>query len=1203
MKNILLLLSLCVVSFVQAQDTKYQGLLWEITGNGIEKPSYLYGTMHVSRKIAFNLDDIFFESLEKADMVAVESMPDNWLDNLFERGEIGYGGSITGNYDYYGNYRNNNFYSTAFKINFPDKKDIVRSLVGQSQLINGLLYRSEGLADFEEDTYLDMFIYQTGKRFNKETYSLEDNRESRDLVEKAMQNAQKKEIDEWFKKLTEKKNIRPFDLIQDAYRDRNIGLIDSVNRALYTNHYMEYMLFKRNVNMVDSMETLMRKGSLFTGVGAAHLPGENGMIDLLRKRGYTLRPLFSDQTPEGKKIKNKFEANFVNKKYETQTTGDGFITLNAPNKLYELYSEGGSVVISPDYDNGAYLAITRIYTYNLLRKPSEQLTENDLNKLLFEFIPGDITSKILLEKPYPGFDIENITKTGHHQHYQFYVTPLEIIIIKMDGKKEFVKNESAKVFSSIQFNTKEENRKVKSYFGGFELETKGYTIINNLQYRGDRFIQTYDEGSGNYAFFATTQLNDLTYIEEDSFELNYIMEQFCENMKTDLAPNGKYVPGVVPAFYGTALLDSSANKQLFLNTQLLGERYFLAGFLGDEKAAEAFFKNIKVQPFQKYETPFEERIDTSLFYTVNAPERIKVVSYPSYYEQEDKKNYEGFSKEQSYSLNSNEIVLVRLEKFHDWTMLDNIDSLWVNKERNMDKEQLKLKEKSIYEKDNAYYFEGLAVRDNSGRGIKFKYIQKNGSLYLLRALVHQGLEMSSFTDTFFKTFTPKDTIIGISPFEDKTPLFLAAIDAQDSILLEATDFIEFKNKDFETIKDIFLEKEFDEDWQFIKNVLFKEICRMDFEIVMPFLEKLYIDSYENSDYQIGVLNTLIQQKTKVTHQKAITLLQQDIPISNRGGSFLWSLLDSSKIANPLVPELLNFSNITYYKVDIQSIVAQLVTHGELSPKKYKSYKKQFLYEGKIELKREIGKERKTKNKNYYNYEEEETVEEGYYNYEEEAVEEGYYYSSSDDEELSRYIMLLYPFRKEKQIADFLNKAKSLQNNDIQMLFLMLQLKNKETVDRAIVQKMAENPKYHFEIFNLLKSCEALDLMADSLQSNLALIKTLLHDNLEYNQKLDTIYHLKTETMTVDNKLQTVHYFFRRTISENAYDSDEEENVQIIAILKNKDEEISPYNFYELTEELEDDDTEEKVIKKLSKRIQLRYRQRVNSYSSYSRFGF
>ncbi len=59
--------------FAQAAMSKnYPSLLWEITGNGLKKTSYLYGTMHVSDKVAFNLTDSFFVAIKSCDAVALE---------------------------------------------------------------------------------------------------------------------------------------------------------------------------------------------------------------------------------------------------------------------------------------------------------------------------------------------------------------------------------------------------------------------------------------------------------------------------------------------------------------------------------------------------------------------------------------------------------------------------------------------------------------------------------------------------------------------------------------------------------------------------------------------------------------------------------------------------------------------------------------------------------------------------------------------------------------------------------------------------------------------------------------------------------------------------------------------------------------------------------------------------------------------------
>ncbi len=71
MKKFLLLLTIGLLfSVTGSAQKKYQGLLWEISGNGMDAPSYLYGTMHVSNKLAFNVSDSFYLCLNKAEGIA-----------------------------------------------------------------------------------------------------------------------------------------------------------------------------------------------------------------------------------------------------------------------------------------------------------------------------------------------------------------------------------------------------------------------------------------------------------------------------------------------------------------------------------------------------------------------------------------------------------------------------------------------------------------------------------------------------------------------------------------------------------------------------------------------------------------------------------------------------------------------------------------------------------------------------------------------------------------------------------------------------------------------------------------------------------------------------------------------------------------------------------------------------------------------------
>src|SRR5262250_1075578 len=64
------------------EGKKYPALLWEITGNGLSRPSYLFGTMHVSSKMVFHLPDSFYLGIKSVDVVALETNPESWQEDL-----------------------------------------------------------------------------------------------------------------------------------------------------------------------------------------------------------------------------------------------------------------------------------------------------------------------------------------------------------------------------------------------------------------------------------------------------------------------------------------------------------------------------------------------------------------------------------------------------------------------------------------------------------------------------------------------------------------------------------------------------------------------------------------------------------------------------------------------------------------------------------------------------------------------------------------------------------------------------------------------------------------------------------------------------------------------------------------------------------------------------------------------------------------
>jgi hypothetical protein len=56
-------------------------------------------------------------------------------------------------------------------------------------------------------------------------------------------------------------------------------------------NFTDILLYNRNENWVEKLKTILPDRSVVVAVGAGHLPGERGVINLLRKAGFTVKPI------------------------------------------------------------------------------------------------------------------------------------------------------------------------------------------------------------------------------------------------------------------------------------------------------------------------------------------------------------------------------------------------------------------------------------------------------------------------------------------------------------------------------------------------------------------------------------------------------------------------------------------------------------------------------------------------------------------------------------------------------------------------------------------------------------------------------------------------------------------------------------------------------------------------------------------------
>jgi len=91
----------------------------------------------------------------------------------------------------------------------------------------------------------------------------------------------------------EKGGQQEFARMVDAYKRRDLtALGEQMNDAPDIAGYQDILLKDRNTNWVPVMEKAMAEKPSFFAVGAGHLPGKDGVIALLRKAGYQVKPVY-----------------------------------------------------------------------------------------------------------------------------------------------------------------------------------------------------------------------------------------------------------------------------------------------------------------------------------------------------------------------------------------------------------------------------------------------------------------------------------------------------------------------------------------------------------------------------------------------------------------------------------------------------------------------------------------------------------------------------------------------------------------------------------------------------------------------------------------------------------------------------------------------------------------------------------------------
>ena len=292
MKRLSLIIAVLAVALAsQAQ------LLWKVSGNGLGRPSYIFGTHHMApasmidqiagMNAAIDGCDIVVGEIEKDSLMSQESQMkmagfmiapvDSTLDKLYTPDEYAEVEKVF------------NKYFGAMGVKLAQMKSLKPNAIStQLQAMQAIKY----FPNFDANNLIDMAVQERANEAGRPSLGLETLQEQIDLLFNAPMTEQAKSLleacrqDEFFQ--VQSSALAEAYMHQDL--DKLMQVMTDATMGGDSEEAMEALIYSRNRNWAEKLEKMMPERACLVCVGAGHLPGAKGLLQILRDKGYTVEP-------------------------------------------------------------------------------------------------------------------------------------------------------------------------------------------------------------------------------------------------------------------------------------------------------------------------------------------------------------------------------------------------------------------------------------------------------------------------------------------------------------------------------------------------------------------------------------------------------------------------------------------------------------------------------------------------------------------------------------------------------------------------------------------------------------------------------------------------------------------------------------------------------------------------------------------------
>jgi uncharacterized protein YbaP (TraB family) len=263
-------------------QTEKKSLLWEVKNKEGKTCSYLFGTIHVIEESKFYFPKKLDKIVSKCDAICLEiagitenvpsmdrmMMRDKKLNELFTKNQM------------------DSIYQWADKTLFMKPKQFDENFGSVKPFLLLQFILTTSLPENTKSYELE--LEQIAKKQNKKLLGLETVDFQLSLFDKMPIHEQVQMILESLKELESSK--KKFAEMEELYLQQDLDRLSELSNES-SNYLNRSFLEDRNLDWIPKIENMMKEKVVFIAVGAAHLAGQEGVIELLIKNGYHVLPV------------------------------------------------------------------------------------------------------------------------------------------------------------------------------------------------------------------------------------------------------------------------------------------------------------------------------------------------------------------------------------------------------------------------------------------------------------------------------------------------------------------------------------------------------------------------------------------------------------------------------------------------------------------------------------------------------------------------------------------------------------------------------------------------------------------------------------------------------------------------------------------------------------------------------------------------